>query len=275
MLALDLLKRLDRTTAAMSLLLGLACALGTVPAAIMAGRQDPLVRTLLLATGVLILVLTLAGAALLWYAGERAVRGEGRWLHTALGALSLTSNPPLGTAYGLFALWTCWSHPAAAARLAGREHTADDPAADDRARRYHRLARGLVVGFGLFYSLLGGGLMAGLGPLLAWGGQEPEVTVTADAVSFEGMYGEHIERGDIEQIQLRDELPTITLRTNGYALGSTLKGWFQTREHGKVKLLLRTDQPPWIYLYRDGGLLIYGSVEPQRTEQLYRELGGS
>lgn len=274
MLALDLQRRLDRTFALAQLAIGLACGIGLLPSALRLWTTDDALGALLAATAALVLALTLGSAALLWFAGQRAAVGQGRGLHTVLALLSLSSNPPLGTAYGACTLWTCWSHPGAAAQLAGRPPPPVDAAADQRATRYHRLARQVVVASGLFYALLGGGLLAALGPFLEWGGAEPTLTVTADAVELGGMYGERIDRSTIQRVELREDLPTITLRTNGYALGGTLKGWFQTREHGRVKLLLHTDQPPWLYLYRDGGLLIYGSEDPDRTRQLSDALGG-
>jgi len=50
--------------------------------------------------------------------------------------------------------------------------------------------------------------------------------------------------GSIENVSLKEELPTIQIRTNGSALGSKLKGHFKTKELGSVKLFVNTENPP-------------------------------
>jgi len=65
-----------------------------------------------------------------------------------------------------------------------------------------------------------------------------------EGIQIHGMYGEVYTWESIENVSLKEELPTIQIRTNGSALGSKLKGHFKTKELGSVKLFVNTENPP-------------------------------
>ncbi|MEZ4238577.1 MAG: hypothetical protein R3F59_20970 [Myxococcota bacterium] len=54
-------------------------------------------------------VLVVVLAVLYAVTGRRVAAGRGRILQTVLGVLAL-GNLPLGTIYGLYALWVCWGN---------------------------------------------------------------------------------------------------------------------------------------------------------------------
>ena len=111
--------------------------------------------------------------------------------------------------------------------------------------------------------------------MFSWGGQEPEVIVSDQQIEIQGMYGETIERAQLTEVALHEELPTITLRTNGYALAGTLKGWFTTREHGRVKLFVHVERPPYIYMHTPDHWVILSYSDPARTRALYEQIHGN
>ncbi len=43
--------------------------------------------------------------------GSRVAEGRWRWLQTVWAVLCIGNNPPVGAAYGLYALWVCWLNP--------------------------------------------------------------------------------------------------------------------------------------------------------------------
>lgn len=270
--ALTRLARFDRLYAGVTAAIGGAALAGLLLAGLLVDEGGPGVGWLLAGIGALIVVVTVAMVALLLVTARRIEQGRWRGVQTALAILSVASNPPVGTAFGLISLWICWMHPGARARFQGRPEPAADPALAERFAHHTRLARRLILGGGVVYAVLSFGALAAVGGVLSWGQQDAPVEVTADTVDFSGMYGEEIDRDDINGVELRGGLPTITLRANGYALGDTLLGWFMTREYGKVKLLVHTDEGPFLYIHHKDGLLIWASADPDRTRAVHEQL---
>jgi len=71
---------------------------------------------------------------------------------------------------------------------------------------------------------------------------------------------------------LKEELPTIQIRTNGSALGSKLKGHFKTKELGSVKLFVNTENPPFIYLETNNGIVIFNMNDRDETQKIFNEI---
>ncbi len=268
------LKKVNNAYAWFNGLIGLICAIGMAGMTVFCWGEDPLVGWIMLGTTVFTVVVV-GGVTWLYVAtGNRVAEGRWRIVQTVLAVLNVTSNPPVGTAYGIYALWVCWSEPAAKARFdAGGAPLANPPgSAGDRG---YKIVMKLIVIFSVLFALLTVATFVGVGWLMSWGGQETECLVTDPQIEITGMYGEEIQRSDIAELDLRDELPTITSRTNGYAMGDTLKGWFATEELGKAKLFVHADSPPFIYMETPEYWVIYGSDDPDQTRALYDELGGA
>lgn len=227
--------------------------------------------------GVTLLTVVLVVLSVVLYiaTGKRVEHGRWRIMQTVLAVLNVTSNPPLGTAYGAYAIWVCWMNPASKACFdAGRGPTGSG-AADPNGARFYKVVMWIMGIFGVLFTILAIGVFIAVGYLVTWGGQEPEVVVTADQIEIRGMYGEVIERTALSEVELRDDLPTITLRTDGYALGGTLKGWFATQELGRVKLFVHTNAPPYIYLHTTDHWVIFGFDDPARTRELFGQISGA
>ena len=224
---------------------------------------------------VLLLVLSVVSVVLLVATGKRVEQGRWRIMQTVLAVCSLSNNPPLGTAYGVYALWVCWFNPASKACFDAGQPPSAEAAQDTRGGRFYKVVKAIMVVFGVLFTLLEVGVFIAVGYMFTWGGQEPEVVVSTDQIEIRGMYGEEISRATLSEVDLRDELPTITLRTNGYALGGTLKGWFATQELGRVKLFVHTDAPPYIFMHTPDHWVILGFDDPARTRELFEQLRGT
>ena len=112
----------------------------------------------------------------------------------------------------------------------------------------------------------------GVGILLYYSYQPAEFVIENDVLHIKGLYGEKIPLSDISELSLQDDLPEITARTNGSSLGSMKKGHFRLKSLGKAKLFLDTSQPPFIYLKRNGQLIIFNCETKEKTENLFRKL---
>ena len=268
------LKKVNNAYAWFNGVIGLICAIGMAVMTVVFWGEDAMLGLIMAGTTVFTVVLIGGIVVLLVMTGNRVEQGRWRLAQTILAVLNVTNNPPVGTAYGLYALWVCWSEPAAKAAFEspGGPPLANPPtSAGDRS---YKIVMKLIIGFGVAFALLTVVTFVGMGWLMAWGGQATEVTVTDTQIEIVGMYGETIQRVDIAQIDLRDELPTVTARTNGYAMGDDWKGWFATRELGKVKLFVHVDSPPFLYMETPEYWVIYGSDDPDETRALYDDIAG-
>ncbi|CZQ84732.1 DUF3784 domain-containing protein [Trichococcus ilyis] len=108
--------------------------------------------------------------------------------------------------------------------------------------------------------------------LLFFSSRSTEVSVFEEGIEIHGMYGEVYTWETIESVELKEELPTIEMRTNGSALGSNLKGHFRTRELGSVKLFVDAQEPPFIYLETDGGITIFNLENADETKGIFEEI---
>lgn len=64
----------------------------------------------------------------------------------------------------------------------------------------------------------------------------------------------------------------ITLKTNGFALGSVRKGYFKTENGEIVKLILNAENKPYILLKKLDGKKIYFSAREASHKNLVGEL---
>ena len=121
------------------------------------------------------------------------------------------------------------------------------------------------------FIILVGSLLFVVG-LMALGLKEDMLSLESDAVVIEGSYGETLSPPDILSIELVDRLPKITLRTNGFALGTVRKGYFRTKDKETVKLILNGKQRPLILLTKTDGDKIYYSASSASNEDLLEEI---
>ncbi len=111
-----------------------------------------------------------------------------------------------------------------------------------------------------------------VGVLLFFSVQPTEVSLSEEGVQIHGMYGETYAWDNIESVTLKETLPTIKWRSNGSALGSHLKGHFQTTEFGGVKLFIDAEKPPFIYLQEEGKTVIFNMADTEQTEAIYGDI---
>ncbi|WP_332645350.1 DUF3784 domain-containing protein [Lysinibacillus sp. 54212] len=112
----------------------------------------------------------------------------------------------------------------------------------------------------------------GGGILIYFSMQPTKVELKADALEISGMYGDTYEWGEIERLALMEELPKISIRTNGSAIGSSLKGHFKFNNGDKVKLFIDKSSPPFISFVSNGQHVIFNLEEADKTEEMYEQM---
>lgn len=94
-----------------------------------------------------------------------------------------------------------------------------------------------------------------------------------DTIRFSGMYGFEISIGEIENVELSNELPTIKMRTNGFSFGNIKKGFFNLDKFGKSRLLIHSDLAPYLILTKNNGdKIIINFKEKNETEKMYEKI---
>lgn len=103
-------------------------------------------------------------------------------------------------------------------------------------------------------------------------GSKPTVyTIAGGELQITGSYGQTIQLADIQKVELKTDLPGNLRRTNGYGLGSVIKGYCSS-DMGDVSVYIDTSRPPFIYLTTKSGTVILCDETAEKTKELYSSL---
>jgi hypothetical protein len=108
--------------------------------------------------------------------------------------------------------------------------------------------------------------------LIISGGKDTKYELSDKAITINGMYGLSVDYSKIIRIDTISSLPKIKARTNGYALGNTLKGNFKLYDQTKVKLFVEEGIPPYIHIKTDETELYLNFKDPVTTADLYKKI---
>lgn len=111
-----------------------------------------------------------------------------------------------------------------------------------------------------------------VGVIMYFSIQPTKIEVTESSLSISGMYGDEYAWDSIEQLQFINELPEITMRTNGSAVGSKLKGHFKFKDGSKAVLFLDKSVPAFIQIEVNGKTIILNEPTVEATTALYEKL---
>lgn len=103
--------------------------------------------------------------------------------------------------------------------------------------------------------------------------RDTAVQLEDKVLRIKGMYGLTIPYPEIDQIDTISSMPSISLRTNGYAFGKTLIGNFKLSDGSYTKLFVKKGFAPYIRITSRDRVPIYINFEEhQKTTDLYKEL---
>jgi len=90
------------------------------------------------------------------------------------------------------------------------------------------------------------------------------------------MYGVKLYYEGMQVVELADNLPTITKRTNGFSLGGINKGHFKLDGVGDSRLYLRSLNPPFIHITDHmNRKVILNFKSSDETTRVYNQLTGA
>lgn len=112
----------------------------------------------------------------------------------------------------------------------------------------------------------------GTGILMYQGSKPTEYSVANGYLNIQGFYGERINFEDVTDISLKDTMPKVNYKSNGFALGSNKKGYFKLDEVGTAKLFIDDSKPPFIFVKTSSKLYILNYPIEEQTKELYNIL---
>jgi hypothetical protein len=102
-------------------------------------------------------------------------------------------------------------------------------------------------------------------------GRPPVFTVGGGILKISTDFGETVNLSDIQEVELKPNLPDNLIRTDGLGLESVLKGEFQSGGE-EMKVYVDASKPPFIYINTTNGLIIINDQTKAETQALYNEL---
>lgn len=84
------------------------------------------------------------------------------------------------------------------------------------------------------------------------------IKLREEALVIDGMYGQEVPYIHIKTVEVVDQLPEISMKTNGFALGGSRKGYFKTKDGKQVKLLVN-QAPPLLKLTTNKAIIYWNS----------------
>ncbi|GAA0315242.1 hypothetical protein J18TS1_11500 [Oceanobacillus oncorhynchi subsp. incaldanensis] len=99
-----------------------------------------------------------------------------------------------------------------------------------------------------------------------------KLEINADSFEMTGLYGDEWAFSDMEDISLYDELPEITIRTNGISLFGKHLGNYRIEEWGTGKLFIRSNEAPFIVVHTEDSFVIINTGQADKTREQYQQL---
>ena len=121
-------------------------------------------------------------------------------------------------------------------------------------------------------SLLLVGAVIGVGVLIYHSNKPTEFTVTNGYLQIHGLYGERVNIDEVNEISLKDSMPSIKYKSNGSSLGSKKKGIFILEGFESAKLFVDDSKPPFIFINTNSKLIILNCINPEQTKVLHSAL---
>lgn len=97
-------------------------------------------------------------------------------------------------------------------------------------------------------------------------------TVKNHYIKIYGLYGNNIAIADIEELSLKDTIPTINKVVNGIILGNGKKKGYFNLDGKNVRLYLYNDESPFIYIKTSKDQYYINLTTAEETKAFYNEI---
>ena len=100
--------------------------------------------------------------------------------------------------------------------------------------------------------------------------KESELKIDGDQLEITGIYGVTIDRENLTEVRILDQMPHIRSRTNGFNGGVYRKGNFRLDDGSKVKLFVNTTAKSFLLLKTTRGSIYFSSKEADLNAEYKR-----
>ncbi len=108
--------------------------------------------------------------------------------------------------------------------------------------------------------------------LFVYGFRENKIELIDEKLVISGMYGVELPLDKLEKLELREDLPLIDRRMNGFNSGAVKRGIFREESGAKLRLLIGGKQKQLIYIKPQSGYPIYYSAAEAPNDSIYNIL---
>ncbi|WP_342431859.1 DUF3784 domain-containing protein [Neobacillus sp. FSL H8-0543] len=115
-------------------------------------------------------------------------------------------------------------------------------------------------------------VIGGLVAISLFSYQGYELITKDDRFEITGMYGDEWVYEDIISIELMEEMPEVTIRTNGVGLPTLSKGHFKVKDYGSSLLFIQKGSSPYIYIELKEKKIFFNDKEPEQTRNWYEQI---
>lgn len=115
-------------------------------------------------------------------------------------------------------------------------------------------------------------IVLGLTVAFFLGTKESEISLENNALEIGGMYGIIIPIDSIEEVTLRDEIPTVRNKINALSMLGFKKGTFRMDEIERARLFLHSEKSPYIQITTKEEIIFINYKNPEKTRSVYQEI---
>lgn len=99
-----------------------------------------------------------------------------------------------------------------------------------------------------------------------------EMIVKGSNFEITGMYGDEWSINDIKKVELMEQMPEVTLRTNGIGLPTLAKGHFKVTGYGSSLLFIQKGSTPYVYIELENKHIFINDKDPAKTRDWFEQL---
>ncbi len=101
---------------------------------------------------------------------------------------------------------------------------------------------------------------------------DPDVEVSEDMIIISGMYKRNIKVDDIIEVTIKETMPRVLRKTNGFNMGYTLRGSFNLEGEKNASIFVHEDKPPFIHIRTNDRFIVINFRDREDTEKLYEDI---
>lgn len=114
--------------------------------------------------------------------------------------------------------------------------------------------------------LVAGVVTAAVVAMLAAESRPPRISTNEQGIEVRGaIFSARARWADVQSVELVQELPGVGYRSNGFALGPSLRGRFRMRAGGEADLYVSRGRPPYVVIRTEGRPVFVNFDDPGRT----------